>query len=65
MKNLLNPIDQQTAMVVLNELQQRLSTHTEYSYLFRGSEGKSLQAQARHNLRWHQLFHTMNRREQV
>ena len=31
----------------------------------RGPEGRNLREQARLQLRWHQLFHTMNRRAQA
>lgn len=62
MKKQLNPINRQTAVVALRELPTRLTNNTKYSYLFRGSEGKSMRAQASQNLRWHQLFNTLNRR---
>ncbi|POG22399.1 hypothetical protein C2855_15850 [Aeromonas bestiarum] len=63
MKDLFNHIHPQMAIVVLNELSSRLQGHTRHSYLYRGSEGNSLRAQAQQNLRWHQLFCAMNRRE--
>lgn len=63
MKGLFNHIHPQMAIVALNELSTRLQGHTRHSYLYRGSEGNSLRAQAQQNLRWHQLFCAMNRRE--
>lgn len=63
MKDLFNHIHPQTAIAALNELSTRLQCHTRHSYLYRGSEGNSLRAQAQQNLRWHQLFRAMNRRE--
>lgn len=65
MKKQLNPINQQTAVVALRELPTRLHANTEHSYLFRGSEGKSMRAQAKQNLRWNQLFQQINRRGQA
>lgn len=59
---LFHPVSQQVALVALAELPQRLAARTEHSYLYRGSEGKSLQGLAKRNLRWHQLFVDMNRR---
>lgn len=62
MNTLLQPVNRQTAIAAVHELTARLRASTDYSY--RGSEGKSLMAQAKQNQRWHQLFHTMNRRAQ-
>ncbi len=64
MSTLLQPVNRQTAIAAVHELTARLRASTDYSYLYRGSEGKSLMAQAKQNQRWHQLFHTMNRRAQ-
>ncbi len=62
MNKLLQPVNRQTAIAAVHALPARLRASTDYSYLYRGSEGKSLMAQAKQNQRWHQLFHTMNRR---
>lgn len=62
MSSLFHPVSQQAAIAALAELPQRLAANTGHSYLYRGSEGKSLRAQANQNLRWYQLFHTLNRR---
>ena len=51
-------------IAAVHALPARFRASTDYSYLYRGSEGKSLMAQARQNQRWYQLFHTMNRRAQ-
>lgn len=57
-----NPVSEQQALTELIRLPERLTARTKHSYLYRGSEGKSLQGQAKCNLRWHQLFVGMNRR---
>ena len=62
MNKLLQPVNRQTAIAAVHALPARLRASTDYSCLYRGSEGKSLMAQAKQNQRWHQLFHTMNRR---
>ena len=64
MNTLLQPVNRQTAIAAVHALPARLRASTDYSYLYRGSEGKSLMAPARQNQRWYQLFHTMNRRAQ-
>lgn len=62
MSSLFNPISRQEALAGLHRLQQRLVAGTCNSYRYRGSEGKTLRAQAQQNLQWHQLFVSMNRR---
>ena len=57
-----NPVSEQQALTELIRLPERLTARTKHSYLYRGSEGKSLKGQANCNLRWHQLFADMNRR---
>ena len=65
MNKLLQPVSRQTAIAaVRTPLPARLRASTDYSYLYRGSEGKSLMAQARQSQRWYSCFHTMNRRAQ-
>ncbi|MDM5131437.1 hypothetical protein OB962_10560 [Aeromonas piscicola] len=63
MKKLFSHIDTHAAIAALHELSTRLQGNTRHSYLYRGSEGNSLRAQAQQNLRWHQLLCAMNRRE--
>lgn len=63
MKKLFSHIDTQAAIAALHELSTRLQGHTRHSYLYRGSEGNALRAQAQQNLRWHQLFRAMNLRD--
>ena len=65
MNKLLQPVNRQTAIAAVHELTARIRASTDNAYLYRGSEGKSLMAQAKQNQRWHQLFHTMNRRAQA
>ena len=62
MNKLLQPVNRQNAIAAVHELTARIRASTDYSYLYRGSEGKSLMAQAKQNQRRHQLSHTMNRR---
>ncbi|HGY1009449.1 TPA: hypothetical protein ACNUUR_002041 [Aeromonas salmonicida] len=63
MKKLFHPITKQEALADLAELPRRIKAKT---YTTRsGAEGRNLREQARQQLRWHQLFHTMNRRAQA
>ncbi|HFT7660489.1 TPA: hypothetical protein ACGR4R_000864 [Aeromonas veronii] len=43
-------------------LRQRLTAKARHSSCLRGTEGKTLLAQAKRALRWHQLFLSINRR---
>lgn len=62
MSTIFHPVSEQEALAELQRLRQRLTAKTRHAYQYRGSEGKSLVAQARRALRWHQLFVSMNRR---
>ena len=63
MRQIFHPISQQEALAELPRLQQRLTAQARpSSFLYRRSEGKSLLVQAQQSLRWHQLFHHLNRR---
>ncbi|MFM5138439.1 hypothetical protein [Aeromonas rivipollensis] len=63
MKNLFHPVSQQAALTDLAELPRRIKAKTNITRS--GSEGRHLREQARQQLRWHRLFCTMGRREQV
>ena len=63
MKKLFHPITKQEALADLAELPHRIKAKTYNTK--RGPEGRNLREQARLQLRWHQLFHTMNRRAQA
>lgn len=63
MRQLFHPVSEQEALNELPRLQQRLTAKARPSaFLYRRSEGKSLLVQAQQSLRWHQLFHHLNRR---
>ncbi|MBS4688617.1 hypothetical protein J4G63_15385 [Aeromonas sobria] len=63
MKRLFHPVSEQEALTELPRLQQRLTAKARpSSFIYRRSEGKSLLVQAQQSLRWHQLFHHLNRR---
>ena len=63
MRQIFHPVSEQEALAELPRLQQRLTAKARpSSFLYRRSEGKSLLAQAQQSLRWHQLFHHLNRR---
>ncbi|MGL5129858.1 MAG: hypothetical protein ACRC7D_17345 [Aeromonas popoffii] len=63
MKKLFHPITKQEALADLAEPPRRIKAKT---YTTRsGAEGRNLREQARQQLRWHQIFHTMNRRAQA
>lgn len=63
MRHIFHPISEQEALAELPRLQQRLTAKARpASFTYRGSEGKSLLVQAQQSLRWHQLFHHLNRR---
>lgn len=63
MKKLFHPVTQQVALADLAELPRRIRAKT---YTTRsGTEGRNLREQAHQQLRWHQLFHMMNRRAQA
>lgn len=66
MSTLFHPITRQAALADLADLADlshriRATTYTTK----RGPEGRTLREQARLQLRWHQLFHTMSRRAQA
>lgn len=63
MKKLFHPITRQAALADLADLPHRIRVMTYTTW--RGPEGRNLREQARQQLRWHQLFHTMNRRAQA
>lgn len=60
MKRLFHPITQEVALADLAELPHRIKARTYITK--RGPEGRHLREQARQQLRWHQLFVTLNRR---
>ena len=63
MRQLFHSLSEQEALTELPRLHQRLTTKARpSSFLYRRSEGKSLLVQAQQSLRWHQLFHHLNRR---
>lgn len=63
MRQLFHSVSEQEALTELPRLQQRLTAKARpSSFLYRRSEGKSLLVQAQQSLRWHQLFHHLNRR---
>ncbi len=63
MRQLFHPVSEQEALAELPRLQQRLTAKARpASFAYRRSEGKSLLVQAQQSLRWHQLFHYLNRR---
>lgn len=63
MSTLFHHITRQAALADLADLPHciRATTYTTK----RGPEGRTLREQARLQLRWHQLFHTMSRRAQA
>ena len=63
MSTLFNPISQQAAVADLAELPRRIKAKT--NIIRSGPEGRHVREQARQQLRWHRLFCTMGRREQV
>ncbi|MBL0663822.1 hypothetical protein [Aeromonas caviae] len=63
MKKLFHPITRQAALADLADLPHRIRAKTYTTK--RGPEGRNLREQARLQLRWHQLFQTMNRRAQA
>ncbi len=63
MNKLFHPITRQAALADLADLPHRIRAKTYTTK--RGPEGRNLREQARQQLRWHQLFHTMNRRAQA
>lgn len=60
MKRLFHPITQEVALADLAELPHRIKARTYITK--RGPEGRHLRELARQQLRWHQLFVTLNRR---
>lgn len=62
MSRIFHPVSEQEALADLPRLRQRLTAKIRHSYQYRGSEGRSLMAQAQRALRWHQLFISLNRR---
>lgn len=62
MSRIFHPISEQEALAELPRLRQRLAARTRHTHQYRGSEAKSLMAQAQRALRWHQLFVSMNQR---
>ena len=60
MNTLFHPITRQAALADVADLPHRNRAKTYPTK--RGPEGPNLREQARLQLRWHQLFHTMNRR---
>lgn len=63
MKSLFHPIDRHAALADLAELPHRIKANTFTTK--RGPEGRHLREQARQQLRWHQLFVSLNRRAQA
>ncbi|MBM0511617.1 hypothetical protein [Aeromonas hydrophila] len=62
MTKIFHPISEQEALAELPRLRQRLTTKARHSSCLRGTEGKTLLAQAKRALRWHQLFLSINQR---
>lgn len=62
MSKIFHPISKQEALAELPRLRQRLTAKARHAHQYRGTEGKSLVAQAQRALRWHQLFVSINRR---
>ncbi|MBL0677605.1 hypothetical protein [Aeromonas dhakensis] len=62
MSKIFHPVSEQEALAELPRLRQRLTSKARHSSCLRGTEGKTLLAQAQRALRWHQLFASLNRR---
>lgn len=62
MTKIFHPISEQEALAELPRLRQRLTAKARHSSCLRGTEGKTLLAQAQRALRWHLLFFVLNRR---
>lgn len=64
MSKIFHPVSEQEALAELPRLRQRLTAKARHAHQYRdrGTEGKSLMAQAKRALRWHQLFVSINRR---
>ncbi|MFM5397664.1 hypothetical protein ACET8C_04990 [Aeromonas veronii] len=62
MSKIFHPVSEQEALAELPRLRQRLTAKAQHAHQYRGTEGKSLMAQAKRALRWHQLFLSINRR---
>lgn len=62
MSQLFHHVSEQEALTTVTRLPYRLAANASRSYSYRGSEGASLQTQARLQQRWYQLFHNLNRR---
>lgn len=55
-------VSEQEALAELPRPRQRLAARTRHTHQYRGTEAKSLMAQAQRALRWPQLFVTLNQR---
>lgn len=62
MSKIFHSISEQEALAELPRLRQRLTAKARHAHKYRGTEGKSLVAQAQRALRWHQLFVCINQR---